>query len=52
MSAPPPGYYVAAVLFFDETEEFDEPAIQAHILRLAEVHIILHLPLNRSHKLS
>lgn len=52
MSAPPPGYYVPAVLFFDETEELDEPAIQAHILRLAEVYIILHFPPNRSHKLS
>lgn len=52
MSAPPPGYYVPAVLFFDEKEELDEPAIQAHILRLAEVYLVLHLPPNYSHKLS
>ncbi|KAJ7494597.1 hypothetical protein B0H11DRAFT_2002525, partial [Mycena galericulata] len=32
---PPPGYYVPAVLFFDEKEEFDIPAIQSHVLRLA-----------------
>ncbi|KAJ7717725.1 hypothetical protein DFH07DRAFT_947397 [Mycena maculata] len=32
---PPPGYYVPAVLFFDEKEEFDVPAIQSHVLRLA-----------------
>lgn len=36
-SPPPPGYYVPAVLFFDEHEEFDIPAIQAHVLRLARV---------------
>lgn len=37
-STPPPsGVYVPAVLFFDENEEFDVPAIQAHILRLAKV---------------
>ncbi|PPQ65288.1 hypothetical protein CVT26_000248 [Gymnopilus dilepis] len=36
-SVPPPsGYYVPAVLFFDENEEFDVPSIQAHILRLAK----------------
>lgn len=34
---PPPGYYVPAVLFFDVNEEFDVPAIQAHVLRLARV---------------
>ncbi|KAF8199513.1 hypothetical protein BJ912DRAFT_949240 [Pholiota molesta] len=33
---PPPGYYVPAVLFFDENEELDFPAIQAHVLRLAK----------------
>ncbi|KAH0833108.1 hypothetical protein J3R83DRAFT_12101 [Lanmaoa asiatica] len=33
---PPPGIYVPAVLFFDENEDFDVPAIKAHILRLAE----------------
>ncbi|KAJ7637651.1 hypothetical protein DFH06DRAFT_1218793 [Mycena polygramma] len=33
---PPPGYYVPAVLFFDENEEFDIPAIQSHVLRLAQ----------------
>ncbi|KZT07757.1 dihydrodipicolinate synthetase [Laetiporus sulphureus 93-53] len=33
---PPPGVYVPAVLFFDENEEFDVPAIKAHILRLAK----------------
>ena len=52
MSAPPPGYYVPAVLFFDEQEDLDEPAIQAHILRLAQVFILLHLPLYPSHKVS
>ncbi|KAL1691094.1 hypothetical protein GGG16DRAFT_113428 [Schizophyllum commune] len=36
MSAPPKGYYVPAVLFYDEKEEFDVPAIQAHVLRLAQ----------------
>ncbi|EIW84094.1 aldolase [Coniophora puteana RWD-64-598 SS2] len=33
---PPPGIYVPAVLFFDDNEEFDIPAIKAHILRLAK----------------
>ncbi|KAF9523561.1 hypothetical protein CPB83DRAFT_821419, partial [Crepidotus variabilis] len=33
---PPPGVYVPAVLFFDENEELDMPAIRAHILRLAQ----------------
>ncbi|KAF8962708.1 hypothetical protein BDZ97DRAFT_1662595 [Flammula alnicola] len=33
---PPPGYYVPAVLFFDENEELHVPSIQAHILRLAQ----------------
>jgi len=33
---PPPGVYVPAVLFFDDNEEFDIPAIKAHILRLAK----------------
>ncbi|KAJ7650424.1 hypothetical protein FB45DRAFT_887910 [Roridomyces roridus] len=32
---PPPGYYVPAVLFFDENEDFDVAAIQSHVLRLA-----------------
>ncbi|KAF7424763.1 hypothetical protein PC9H_010074 [Pleurotus ostreatus] len=36
MSAPPQGFYVPAVLFFDEAEEFDFASIKAHILRLAE----------------
>ncbi|TFY64139.1 hypothetical protein EVJ58_g2819 [Rhodofomes roseus] len=36
-STPPPlGVYVPAVLYFDENEDFDVPAIQAHILRLAK----------------
>ncbi|KAG5635922.1 hypothetical protein H0H81_009663 [Sphagnurus paluster] len=35
--APPPGIYVPAVLFFDEKENFDVPAIKLHILRLAQV---------------
>ncbi|PPQ71450.1 hypothetical protein CVT24_011962 [Panaeolus cyanescens] len=35
-SAPPPGIYVPAVLFFDEHEELDEPSIKAHVLRLAQ----------------
>jgi len=34
---PPPGFYVPAVLFMQENEEFDIPAIKAHILRLAQV---------------
>ncbi|KAJ7674191.1 hypothetical protein B0H17DRAFT_1161796 [Mycena rosella] len=33
---PPPGYYVPAVLFFDQHEELDIPAIQSHVLRLAQ----------------
>ncbi|KAJ3507072.1 hypothetical protein NLJ89_g6504 [Agrocybe chaxingu] len=33
---PPPGYYVPAVLFFDENEELDVPNIKAHVLRLAQ----------------
>lgn len=33
---PPPGFYVPAVLFFDEKEELDELAIQSHVLRLAK----------------
>ncbi|KAF8150593.1 hypothetical protein B0H34DRAFT_801534 [Crassisporium funariophilum] len=33
---PPPGYYVPAVLFFDENEELDISSIKAHVLRLAE----------------
>ncbi|KIJ14241.1 hypothetical protein PAXINDRAFT_163429 [Paxillus involutus ATCC 200175] len=32
---PPPGIYVPAVLFFKENEDFDVPAIKAHVLRLA-----------------
>lgn len=35
--APPPGIYVPAVVFFDETEDIDEKATTAHIRRLAEV---------------
>ncbi|KAG6900575.1 hypothetical protein C0993_008292 [Termitomyces sp. T159_Od127] len=35
-SAPPPGIYVPAVLFFTEDEEFDIPAIKSHVLRLAQ----------------
>ncbi|KAL0956202.1 hypothetical protein HGRIS_002359 [Hohenbuehelia grisea] len=35
-AAPPPGYYVPAVLFLDENEDFNIPAIKAHILRLAQ----------------
>ncbi|KAG6828881.1 hypothetical protein H0H92_006437 [Tricholoma furcatifolium] len=35
-SAPPPGIYVPAVLFFTENEDFDVPAIQSHVLRLAQ----------------
>ncbi|KAF9234129.1 hypothetical protein BU15DRAFT_79381 [Melanogaster broomeanus] len=33
---PPPGIYVPAVLFFNENEDFDVPAIKAHVLRLAK----------------
>jgi 4-hydroxy-2-oxoglutarate aldolase len=36
-TAPPPGVYVPAVLFFDKDEEFNLEAIRAHILRLAQV---------------
>jgi 4-hydroxy-2-oxoglutarate aldolase len=36
-AAPPPGIYVPAVLFFTADEELDEPAIRAHVLRLAQV---------------
>jgi 4-hydroxy-2-oxoglutarate aldolase len=36
-TAPPPGVYVPAVLFFTQDEELDEPAIAAHVLRLAQV---------------
>ncbi|ETW75717.1 hypothetical protein HETIRDRAFT_412119 [Heterobasidion irregulare TC 32-1] len=32
---PPPGLYVAPVMFFDDNEEFDFPAIKLHLLRLA-----------------
>ncbi|KXN88473.1 putative 4-hydroxy-2-oxoglutarate aldolase, mitochondrial [Leucoagaricus sp. SymC.cos] len=35
-TAPPPGIYVPAVLFFDEKEELEIPSIQAHVLRLAQ----------------
>lgn len=35
--APPPGFYVPAVLFFDQNEDLDIPSIQAHVLRLAQV---------------
>ncbi|KAF8626398.1 hypothetical protein AX17_006565 [Amanita inopinata Kibby_2008] len=35
-SAPPPGIYVPAVLFFTEDEELDIPTIQAHVMRLAQ----------------
>ncbi|KAJ8509133.1 hypothetical protein ONZ45_g8658 [Pleurotus djamor] len=35
-TAPPPGFYVPAVLFFDKNEEFDFPSIKSHVLRLAE----------------
>ncbi|CAE6459736.1 unnamed protein product [Rhizoctonia solani] len=34
-TAPPPGIYVPAVLFFDNNEELDFPSIKSHILRLA-----------------
>lgn len=42
-TAPPPGVYVPAVLFFDENEELDTQSIQAHILRLAKVRAISRL---------
>jgi 4-hydroxy-2-oxoglutarate aldolase len=38
-AAPPLGVYVPAVLFFTQDEEFDIPAIKAHIIRLAKVDI-------------
>lgn len=39
-SAPPPGIYVPAVLFFTEDEDLDVVAIQSHVLRLAEVNAV------------
>lgn len=33
---PPPGFYVPAVLFFDENEDLHIPSVQAHVLRLAQ----------------
>ncbi|KAG6374325.1 hypothetical protein JVT61DRAFT_4352 [Boletus reticuloceps] len=37
MSLPPPkGIYVPAVLFFDQNEDLDVPAVKAHVLRLAK----------------
>ncbi|GJF00055.1 dihydrodipicolinate synthetase [Phanerochaete sordida] len=33
---PPHGVYVPAVVFLDEHEELDAPAIRAHVLRLAQ----------------
>lgn len=33
--APPSGFYVPAVLFFDESEDLDIPSVQARVLRLA-----------------
>ncbi|KAH8118164.1 dihydrodipicolinate synthetase [Phellopilus nigrolimitatus] len=33
---PPPGVYVPAVVFFDENDELDIPAIKTHVLRLAK----------------
>ncbi|TFY81902.1 hypothetical protein EWM64_g2107 [Hericium alpestre] len=33
---PPPGIYVPAILFFKENEDFEVPAIKAHVLRLAQ----------------
>ncbi|THH30982.1 hypothetical protein EUX98_g3227 [Antrodiella citrinella] len=37
VSSPPPhGVYVPAVLFMDENEDLDIPAIQSHVLRLAQ----------------
>ncbi|KAG2147687.1 hypothetical protein DEU56DRAFT_134049 [Suillus clintonianus] len=35
-AVPPSGIYVPAVLFFKENEDFDVPAIQSHVLRLAQ----------------
>ncbi|OJA11152.1 hypothetical protein AZE42_02362 [Rhizopogon vesiculosus] len=35
-AVPPPGVYVPAVLFFNENEDFDVPAIKSHVLRLAQ----------------
>lgn len=49
---PPPGVYVPAVLFLNEKEDFDVPAIKAHVLRLAKVirprfHLETHWNANR-----
>ncbi|TFL03992.1 hypothetical protein BDV98DRAFT_544550 [Pterulicium gracile] len=33
---PPPGVYVPAVLFYNDNDDLDLPAIKQHILRLAE----------------
>ncbi|KAG8684465.1 hypothetical protein FRC09_015371, partial [Ceratobasidium sp. 395] len=35
-TAPPPGIYVPAVLFFTPDEELDFPSIKTHLLRLAQ----------------
>lgn len=35
-AVPPSGIYVPAVLFFEENEDFDVPAIKSHVLRLAQ----------------
>lgn len=46
-TAPPPGIYVPAVLFLQENEDFDIPAIKSHILRLAEVGSVEECPYSR-----
>ncbi|PCH42222.1 dihydrodipicolinate synthetase [Wolfiporia cocos MD-104 SS10] len=33
---PPPGVYVPAVVYFDDNEDLDIPALKAHVLRLAK----------------
>jgi hypothetical protein len=37
VSDSPPGFYVPAVLFFDENEDLHLLSVQAHVLRLAQV---------------
>ncbi|KAI0697967.1 dihydrodipicolinate synthetase [Cytidiella melzeri] len=41
MSPPPFGIYVPAVLFLDQKENLDEESIKKHILRLAQVVVVL-----------
>lgn len=46
---PPPGIYVPTVLFFHEDEALDIPTIKAHILRLAQVDLVVSLLFSQPH---